>query len=179
MFTSCGPSLLTRTYCCCMHGCDTARCPGPKCCSLKSASTQTPDPSPNCTSGLPTPPPTPPPRPAPPIPPPAPPNPAAPRPHIVFVLADDLGWYDTAVYNPVSPTPGIAQLAASGIRLDHMCVAPSLCLYTSTALCLCTWHNTALSFCNNVNALQVWPLTLSLRHVTMCCAPFDSGIHVS
>jgi arylsulfatase A-like enzyme len=40
----------------------------------------------------------------------------------VFILADDLGWYDTAVYNPVSPTPGIAQLAKSGIRLDHMYV---------------------------------------------------------
>jgi arylsulfatase A-like enzyme len=31
-------------------------------------------------------------------------KPKAPRPHIVFVLADDLGWFDTAVYNKDSPT---------------------------------------------------------------------------
>jgi arylsulfatase A-like enzyme len=35
------------------------------------------------------------------------------------VLADDLGWYDTAVHNPNSPTPHLAKLAEEGIVLDH------------------------------------------------------------
>eukprot|EP00936_MAST-01D_sp_MAST-1D-sp1_P000982 g982.t1 len=34
-------------------------------------------------------------------------------------VRSDLGWYDTAVYNPASPTPRIAELCAGGLRLDH------------------------------------------------------------
>jgi arylsulfatase A-like enzyme len=34
-------------------------------------------------------------------------------------LADDLGWYDTQIYNPDSPTPRILNLTNEGIRLDH------------------------------------------------------------
>ena len=34
-------------------------------------------------------------------------------------VRSDLGWYDTAVYNPASPTPRIAELCADGLRLDH------------------------------------------------------------
>ena len=44
---------------------------------------------------------------------------AAPRPHVVAVLADDLGFYDTAIYNENSPTPQIAALASHGLRLDR------------------------------------------------------------
>lgn len=40
-------------------------------------------------------------------------------PHLVFVLADDLGFFDTSVYNPVAPTPTLAKLAGEGIRLDR------------------------------------------------------------
>lgn len=78
-------------------------------------------PNPDCTSGIPQQPPTPPPPPSPPIPPPAPPNPSAARPHLLFVLADDLGFYDTQVYNPASPTPKIAALSNGGVRLDRHC----------------------------------------------------------
>ena len=86
-------------------------------CRLKQGSMGKSTPSSNCTSGTaPSPPPAPPP---PPIPPPSPPNPHAPRPHLVFVLADDLGFFDTAIYNPNSPTTHLAALAAKGIRLDH------------------------------------------------------------
>jgi arylsulfatase A-like enzyme len=45
--------------------------------------------------------------------------PASPRPHIVFLLADDLGFYDTALYNPASPTPTLRALAQQGILLDR------------------------------------------------------------
>eukprot|EP01062_Namystynia_karyoxenos_P043778 TRINITY_DN3205_c0_g1_i1.p1 TRINITY_DN3205_c0_g1~~TRINITY_DN3205_c0_g1_i1.p1 ORF type:complete len:545 (+),score=180.56 TRINITY_DN3205_c0_g1_i1:90-1637(+) len=43
----------------------------------------------------------------------------APRPHIVMILADDLGWYDTALHNPKSPTPRLKELAAEGMLLDR------------------------------------------------------------
>ena len=45
--------------------------------------------------------------------------PASPRPHIVFLLADDLGFYDTALYNPASPTPALRALSQQGILLDR------------------------------------------------------------
>lgn len=70
----------------------------------------------NCTTGYHAPKPYPP---APPSPPPAPPNPNAPRPHIVMVIADDLGFYDTEVYNENSPTPNLLALSKSGMRLDR------------------------------------------------------------
>jgi arylsulfatase A-like enzyme len=36
-----------------------------------------------------------------------------------MIMADDLGWYDTSIYNPVSPTPKIAELVGEGMRLDR------------------------------------------------------------
>eukprot|EP00039_Didymoeca_costata_P013891 m.217870 g.217870 ORF g.217870 m.217870 type:complete len:625 (-) comp15892_c1_seq26:1294-3168(-) len=72
-----------------------------------------------CISGAKSQPPPPPPPPKPPTPPPSPPNPNAPRPNIVMVVADDLGWYDTEIYNPNSPTPRLKALADSGMRLDR------------------------------------------------------------
>lgn len=44
---------------------------------------------------------------------------APPRPNIVMILADDLGFYDTQIYNPKSPTPTLANLTARGLRLDY------------------------------------------------------------
>ena len=37
------------------------------------------------------------------------------------ILADDLGWYDTQVHNPASPTPTIGSLVAQGIALERAC----------------------------------------------------------
>lgn len=43
----------------------------------------------------------------------------APQPHLLLVLGDDLGFHDTAIYNPTSPTPHLKALADEGIRLDR------------------------------------------------------------
>jgi arylsulfatase A-like enzyme len=95
-------------------------------CRLKSGTPGKKTTEKSCTSGVtppkPTPAPPPPPPTAPPTPPPPTPapDPDAPRPNIIAILADDLGWYDTAVYNPDSPTPVIAALAhTDGLILDH------------------------------------------------------------
>ena len=40
------------------------------------------------------------------------------KPHIVTLLADDMGWFDSQVHNPDSfMTPNLGSLARSGIRL--------------------------------------------------------------
>mmetsp|Transcript_30802 Transcript_30802/g.50940 ORF Transcript_30802/g.50940 Transcript_30802/m.50940 type:complete len:533 (+) Transcript_30802:57-1655(+) len=41
------------------------------------------------------------------------------RPHLIALLADDLGYFDTAIHNAASPTPSIARLAKGGLRLDR------------------------------------------------------------
>ena len=38
---------------------------------------------------------------------------------IVTIVIDDLGHYDTAVYNPASPTPALKALADGGVRLGR------------------------------------------------------------
>src|SRR4051812_18291372 len=57
-----------------------------------------------------------------------------PRPHIVHIVADDLGWRDVGFHgSPDIKTPNIDQLAASGVRLESFYVTP-LCTPTRAAL---------------------------------------------
>ncbi len=57
----------------------------------------------------------------------------APRPHIVLILADDLGWRDVGYHGGDYPTPTIDQLAARGTRLESFYVQP-LCSPTRAAI---------------------------------------------
>lgn len=56
-----------------------------------------------------------------------------PRPHIVYLLADDLGWEDVGFQGGEIQTPHLDQLAASGARFDQFYVQP-LCSPTRAAL---------------------------------------------
>jgi arylsulfatase A len=51
------------------------------------------------------------------------------RPHIVYVLADDLGWGDLQCYNRNSaiPTPNANRLASEGMRFDDMHSTSAVC----------------------------------------------------
>jgi arylsulfatase A-like enzyme len=51
------------------------------------------------------------------------------RPHIVFILADDMGYGDVSVYNPdsLTPTPNIDSLASQGIRFTDAHSPSSVC----------------------------------------------------
>ena len=40
-------------------------------------------------------------------------------PHFITILADDLGWADTALYNPLAPTPRIKEEADQGLLLER------------------------------------------------------------
>ncbi|XP_077399226.1 arylsulfatase B isoform X1 [Vanacampus margaritifer] len=46
------------------------------------------------------------------------------QPHIVFILADDLGWYDVGYHGSEINTPNLDKLSAAGVRLDNYYVQP-------------------------------------------------------
>jgi arylsulfatase A-like enzyme len=58
---------------------------------------------------------------------------AAPRPNIVILLADDLGWADVGYHGGEIETPSIDRLAREGVRLDRFYSAP-ICSPTRAAL---------------------------------------------
>src|SRR5437660_200609 len=55
------------------------------------------------------------------------------RPHILFLLADDLGWGDVGYHGSEIKTPNLDQLAAAGARLEQFYVQP-VCSPTRAAL---------------------------------------------
>ncbi len=53
---------------------------------------------------------------------------AAERPHIVLVMADDMGWGQTGYYNhPVLKTPHLDAMAAAGLRFDRFYAGAFTC----------------------------------------------------
>lgn len=46
------------------------------------------------------------------------------QPHIVFILADDLGWYDVGYHESEIRTPNLDKLSAAGVRLENYYVQP-------------------------------------------------------
>src|SRR5437016_178137 len=55
---------------------------------------------------------------------------AAPKPNIVFILADDMGYGDPRCFNPQSriPTPNIDRLATQGMRFTDAHAPGSVCI---------------------------------------------------
>jgi len=58
---------------------------------------------------------------------------AAPRPHVVYILADDLGWKDVGFHGSDIKTPNLDQLAADGARLEQFYAQP-MCTPSRAAL---------------------------------------------
>ena len=60
---------------------------------------------------------------------------AAERPHIVLVMADDLGWGQTGYYkHPVLKTPHLDAMAANGLRFDRFYAGSAVCSPTRAAV---------------------------------------------
>ncbi|XP_077987041.1 arylsulfatase B-like [Glandiceps talaboti] len=60
------------------------------------------------------------------------------KPHIIFILADDLGWHDVGYHDSIIQTPNIDRLAAKGVKLENYYVTP---LCTPTRAVLMTGRN--------------------------------------
>ncbi|MCP5532837.1 MAG: arylsulfatase [Akkermansiaceae bacterium] len=59
---------------------------------------------------------------------------AAEKPHILYIVADDLGWQDVGFHGAKDiPTPNLDKLAAEGMRLERFYVQP-MCTPTRAAL---------------------------------------------
>lgn len=61
---------------------------------------------------------------------------AAPRPNVLFILADDLGWADTTLYGHTTfyRTPNIERLARRGMVFTQAYSASPLCSPTRSAI---------------------------------------------
>src|SRR6476659_10025789 len=59
-------------------------------------------------------------------------QPSPPRPNIVYIVADDLGWKDVGFHGSDIKTPNLDRLAASGTELEQFYVLP-LCTPTRAA----------------------------------------------
>ncbi len=60
-------------------------------------------------------------------------SPAAAKPNVVVLLADDLGWADVGYHNGEIETPSIDRLAREGVQFDRFYVAP-ICSPTRSGL---------------------------------------------
>ncbi|KAK3874492.1 hypothetical protein Pcinc_020577 [Petrolisthes cinctipes] len=58
---------------------------------------------------------------------------SSPQPHIVLIVADDLGWHDVSWHNPTVLTPHLERLAKGGVTLEQSYVQP-ICTPTRSAL---------------------------------------------
>lgn len=60
---------------------------------------------------------------------------AEPRPNVIFILADDLGWADTTPYgSKFHETPNLARLAARSVRFTNYYAASPLCSPTRSSI---------------------------------------------
>ncbi|MGQ9917677.1 MAG: sulfatase [Bryobacteraceae bacterium] len=62
-------------------------------------------------------------------------QPRGPRPNLVFILADDLGWKDLSCYgNQYHSTPNLDRLASEGARFTHAYAAAPVCSPTRASI---------------------------------------------
>ncbi|MEX2580799.1 MAG: sulfatase-like hydrolase/transferase [Verrucomicrobiales bacterium] len=63
------------------------------------------------------------------------PAPAAEKPHVVFVMADDMGWGQTGYYDhPVLETPHLDAMAENGLRFDRFYAGAPVCSPTRASV---------------------------------------------
>src|SRR5262249_55183857 len=60
-------------------------------------------------------------------------EPASPRPNIVYIMADDLGWKDVGFHGSDIQTPNLDKLAKEGVRLEQYYAQP-MCTPSRAAL---------------------------------------------
>ena len=84
-----------------------------------------------------------------------------PRPNVVVIVADDLGWADVGWHGSRLKTPNLDRLAREGVRLEQHYVAP---MCTPTRVALLTgryWSRFGISAADNRRALEFDTVTLA------------------
>ncbi len=93
---------------------------------------------------------------------------AATRPHIVLVMADDMGWGQTGYYNhPVLKTPNLDAMAANGLRFDRF--------YAGAPNCSPTRATVMTGRSNDRTGVQNHGYPLRLQERTIAQALRDAG----
>jgi len=90
---------------------------------------------------------------------------AAPRPNILLIVADDMGWADVGYHDSAIKTPNIDRLAREGVELDQHYVAP-MCTPTRTALLTGRyWSRFGNTAPSNTHVLpwKTWTLARALK----------------
>ena len=103
--------------------------------------------------------------------------PAAQRPNLVLILADDLGWADLSCYgNDLHQTPNLDRLARQGVRFTDAYAASPVCTPTRAAILtglhparlhMTIWRESALNRGNRKLLQPVCLDSLPLKHVTL------------
>ena len=103
--------------------------------------------------------------------------PAAKRPNLVLILADDLGWADLSCYgNDLHQTPNLDRLARQGVRFTDAYAASPVCTPTRAAILtglhparlhMTIWRESALNRGNRKLLQPVCLDSLPLKHVTL------------
>ena len=88
-----------------------------------------------------------------------------PRPNILLVVADDLGWADVGYHDSAIQTPHLDRLAREGVELDQHYVAP-MCTPTRAALLTGRyWSRFGTPTPSNTRVLpwETWTLSRALK----------------
>jgi len=93
---------------------------------------------------------------------------SSPRPNIVLVMADDMGWGETGYYNhPVLKTPNLDAMAANGLRFDRF--------YAGAPNCSPTRATVMTGRSNDRTGVENHGYALRLQERTVAQALRDSG----
>ena len=83
----------------------------------------------------------------------------SPRPNIVVILVDDMGFSDIGAYGSEIPTPNIDKLAAGGLKFSH-------------------FYNAARCSCSRASLLTgTYPHQAGMGHLEAIAVPDSQGIH--
>ncbi|XP_077999968.1 arylsulfatase I-like [Glandiceps talaboti] len=89
---------------------------------------------------------------------------ASTRPHIIFILADDLGWSDVGYHGSIIKTPNIDRLAAEGVKLENYYAAHQC---TPSRSMLLSGRYTIHTGLQHATIMMMQPLCLPLDEVTL------------